>query len=534
MKKKIRIGFLAKEKEIESWSYQMVEKIINIENISPIILFFENSKEIENSLYKFYNKIEQKVFKFTPNAIEKKNVIKILDSILVFNKAISQNKKQRLVESDLDVIINLDNQEPKKEISKYAKCGVWSLKHSDQKKIRGLSNGFWEVINNIPETGLTLEMMLWDNTEPLILSTSSSMTDPNSAERNNNFNLLKSISFIPRKLKVLSELGIEQFLEKTKEENIDPFIYSNETFNSPSNLRMLSILPKHFLKFLYYSKFLPIIKNEQWLLLYSFNSNGRFASDINQYKKILPPSDRFWADPQICIKNNKYFVFIEELIYSKIKAHISVFTIDEDGNYSEPQMVLEEPYHLSFPFIFEYENIFYMIPETSGANNIRLYKSTDFPLKWKFVQNLIENVEAVDTNVTYYNNKWWLFTNIKENEGATIHDELFLFSSDNLFTDNWIPHPQNPIISDVKIARPAGKIFNYNGNLYRPSQNCSVRYGYGFNLNKIIKLNETEYEEVLVNSIEPNWDKKIIGTHTFNFEKDLTVIDALTMRNKFL
>ena len=92
----------------------------------------------------------------------------------------------------------------------------------------------------------------------------------------------------------------------------------------------------------------------------------------------------------------------------------------------------------------------------------------------------------------------------------------------------------NPIVSDASCARLAGKLFKYNGRLCRPSQNCTPRYGYGFNLSEIEVLNELEYAEQVVTSAYPNWDRNLLGTHSFNFVKGLTVGDALLRRSRWL
>jgi hypothetical protein len=219
-------------------------------------------------------------------------------------------------------------------------------------------------------------------------------------------------------------------------------------------------------------------------------------------------------------------------MYNMQKGHISLIIMDESGVYSEPEIVLERPYHLSYPFVFEYEKECYMIPETKSNNKIELYKCVEFPHKWEFQMNLMENVSTVDATVYFYKGKWWMFVNMVENYGSSTCDELFLFSSSELFNNNWQSHPLNPIVSDCKTSRPAGKIFSENGKLYRPSQNCSTRYGYGFNINEITALDEFNYSEVLVSSVTPDWDKNIIGSHTFNRVNHLHMIDAIYQRRK--
>jgi len=206
--------------------------------------------------------------------------------------------------------------------------------------------------------------------------------------------------------------------------------------------------------------------------------------------------------------------------------------MDKNGLYSSPLVVLERGYHLSYPFLFEEDETFYMVPETAENKTIELYKCIEFPKKWEFCMNLMEDVYAVDTTIVKKDNKYWLFCNIKENEGASSCDELFLFYSDSLFNPNWTAHPGNPIVSDVKSSRSAGNIFDFKNKLYRPSQNSAKRYGYGMNINEVTELNEKSYQENTVQSIYPNWEKDILATHTLNNIGRLTVIDALLRRRK--
>jgi hypothetical protein len=117
-------------------------------------------------------------------------------------------------------------------------------------------------------------------------------------------------------------------------------------------------------------------------------------------------------------------------------------------------------------------------------------------------------------------------------EGTSTYDELFLFYADQIITDKWIPHALNPIVTDVKNARPAGQFFWNNNKLYRPAQNCSVHYGYGIQINEVLELSETVYKERTVRSVTPDWEKDLIATHTLNEVNGLSVIDALIKKRK--
>ena len=147
------------------------------------------------------------------------------------------------------------------------------------------------------------------------------------------------------------------------------------------------------------------------------------------------------------------------------------------------------------------------------------------------VKVLINDIEAVDSTLLNYGNKYWLFTNIKQGSQLSTNEDLFLFYADKL-DGSWNPHPMNPIVSNVSSSRPAGKIFKHKNILYRPSQNASKRYGYGMAINEIVTLNEHEYNEKVVQNILPEWEKNILATHTLNHDGSLTVIDGLIRRKK--
>ena len=280
---------------------------------------------------------------------------------------------------------------------------------------------------------------------------------------------------------------------------------------------------KHFFRIGTNSLYLKFFQ-KQWFLMYDLHD--QISTSFWRFKKIIPPRDRFWADPHVFFKDDTYYIFIEEYIYEKKKAHISLIEMQQSGKYSSPVKILEEPFHLSYPHVFDHNGTLYMIPETQQANSINLYECTDFPNMWKHQATLLDSVDAVDSTILFYKNKWWLFTNIAEPEGTSINNELYLFYSDNLVSHNWNSHPLNPIISDVRGARPAGKILERNGKLYRPSQCCSPWYGYGIKLNEIVVLTENNYLEREIAFIEPKWDKKLNGVHTLCHENRLTMIDG--------
>ncbi len=276
---------------------------------------------------------------------------------------------------------------------------------------------------------------------------------------------------------------------------------------------------------------------EQWQLRYKFNRNTKIGFDdqFDTYQKIVPQKDRFWADPFIVEENGSYYVFVEELKYRESKGYIAVIELNEEiSGPLNSRKILEKPYHLSYPFVFKLKDTYYMIPESTANKTIDLYQCEEFPLKWSYCKTLMENVIAADSTIKFYHGKYWMFTMIEPKEGITTNKDLHIFYSEDLLSNNWVAHPANPVVSNINSARPAGNIFEDEGVLYRPSQDCSERYGWAMCVNKIITLNENEYIEEQVNHITPDWERKLLATHTFNKVGKLSMIDVLVKRWRFL
>lgn len=248
---------------------------------------------------------------------------------------------------------------------------------------------------------------------------------------------------------------------------------------------------------------------------------------------IKNPNGRFLADPFLVSKNGKDYCFVEDYIEAIKKGVISVYQIN-DNNATRLGEVLSEPFHLSFPFVFEYNDQLYMCPETGEADDIRLYKCLEFPMKWGLSHVLMADVSAVDTIIFQQHGVWWMFTNISPFKDGDYCSALFIFSADHPLSDSWTPHVGNPVIIDANGGRNAG--FLIDGNIvYRPGQ-CQGfdLYGKYFGLNQIKSLTLNSYEEKRVCNVLPKFFKGISGTHHIHSAGNLTVFDFVrkTRRSK--
>jgi hypothetical protein len=185
--------------------------------------------------------------------------------------------------------------------------------------------------------------------------------------------------------------------------------------------------------------------------------------------------------------------------------------------------VLQRPYHLSYPFVFEWEDGLFMIPETAENGTVELYRCEEFPHRWSLVKVLLDGVRAFDSTLVRDGGLWWLFTSIAA-PGAAPSEDLSIYWSHSL-PGPWIPHPGNPVVRDVRRARGAGPIFRRDGNLFRPSQDCGADYGSAVWINRIERLDRTSYRETPVARIEPDPRAGMRCLHTFGAEGRLRVVD---------
>ena len=552
MKEKLKIGILLNNTFIAAWEFQILKDILDSASAEIVVIVRNKSdhphvekkeNQLAPTLLKLLDKTDEIVFSGKGDYNQKKDVSGLLRNIpeLDLNGGNRHSQDDLLQEAindltkyNLDIIIKFGFHILNKDILKTAKYGVWTNSLDDQNVRSVLKTGFWEVVKRQPVTNSVLEVFKDSIDKKEIVFNCWESTCPFSININRNNIFWRTSLFMPRTINGLYRNG-EGFLnrQKNKYKSLslpEDFYFQPLSFLAVSKyiLNYIGVAAKTIYKKLLYSDAFT------WQVLFEINKERNSLSpDFHRFKKLVSPKGIFWADPFVIAKNDNYFVFVEEFIYKKNKAHISVLKLDNNGNLLSSDRIIERDYHMSYPFIFSLENVYYMIPETGKNKTIELYKCTDFPYKWEFERNIMGNLSAVDTTLFFYNNKWWLFTSLdqtRNNSGSST--ELFLYYTDDFFSDKWESHPDNPIVSDVRTARPAGKLFIHEDKIYRPSQNCSGRYGKAFNLSHVTKLTANEYSETLISEIEPVWNKKLKGTHTYNSDKDFTVIDVYSYRKR--
>lgn len=551
MSLKLKIGIMIDSFHVPAWKYDVIKEISD-SDFAAVAVVIKNSagqaadkSKINPGLlvYRLHKRLDKIIFGNRNDYSQMKDIRALIMNV----PEVSINGGEKydcgeLLKEDIeeiskynpDVILKFGFRFLSGRILKVPVYGVWSYTMDNFDSERTGITGYYEVVRNNPVTKSELVILGECAKENYLISDAWESTCSYSIHMNRDRLFRRSSLFTIRVL-----LGIHQYGKSYLED----LIKAHDINDGNEGLRLavpsftssvrnfaaaIMIFSRKSLKKVFYSD--PF----SWVLLFKIKDSKDFLDNsYSSFNKLQPSKDKFWADPFVISRDDRYFIFVEEFIYARNKGHISVLELDKEGRLLNVQKIIDKPYHMSYPFVFESGGTYYMIPETGGNRTIDLYKCVDFPGNWVFVRNIMKDVNAVDTTLFKYNDKWWLFTVIDEiNSSLDGSPELFLFFTDNILSGTWTSHPLNPVVSDIRIARPAGKVFTHNGNIYRPSQDCAGRYGKAFNIIQILVLSETEYKEVQVKKVEPDWDADLKGTHTFNSDERFTIIDAYSMRRR--
>lgn len=240
---------------------------------------------------------------------------------------------------------------------------------------------------------------------------------------------------------------------------------------------------------------------------FDFHMDLLHANSIFTNKKIRVEKEKVHtlADPFLFVRDGSLYLFYESQSVRKPGLIKAYRTVDLE-KFEDLGIILKEDVHLSYPFVFEFNDSVYMIPDCYGAGGIRLYQFEDFPFSPILKKVLLKGF-YLDPSLIEINGIWYLF--------ATSEQGLEIHFTDNLFKSPLQPHPQNPITTDPRYKRCGGGIISLNGNYYRLAQDCSEEYGKNLNVFKIDTLNPQSYSEGLVreNYLQNSESWNYLGGH---------------------
>jgi hypothetical protein len=109
----------------------------------------------------------------------------------------------------------------------------------------------------------------------------------------------------------------------------------------------------------------------------------------------------FVADPFMIRVRGLWHMFMEVMNAEAHRGEIGVAVSEDATAWRYQGIVLREPFHLSYPYVFEWMGEHYLIPESYQAKGVRLYRARRFPGDWSFVQTLVEGEYLVEGSVVH-------------------------------------------------------------------------------------------------------------------------------------
>jgi hypothetical protein len=479
---------------------------------------------------RLYGWVDRCLFRKGPDALDEVDVEDLIRDhpsldirLAAGDESIEELDVDRILAFELDVLLCLGPEPQGIRVARLARFGTWAYRFGELGESVVEPVGFREVLGCRPSATVSLNLLgAGPAREERVLYSTRLKTNRISARRHGDHLGAVASTLVGRVLRQVQE-----------EESLDPWTGlgapGGRVHPVPDNAEMTRLLVS-FVGRIAAEGSHRLIYRDQWALGYSTVGEWEgHLPDLRSLRLIMPPRDRFWADPFPIQIGGRTHVFFEDYYYPNRKAHISVFEIDDRGRVGVPKLALERPYHLSYPFVFSWGGQLYMIPETTASGNVELYRCTGIPDRWEFDRMLLEGVRAADVTLEEHDGLWWLFGNIPVNGAHNDFEELHLFHAECPLGP-WSPHRRNPVKSDVGSSRPAGRLYQREGIWYRPAQDCALGYGYSIVLNRVEVWNRRIYKEVPVGRLDSDWAPGLDRTHTFNALGSLFVVDVRVSR----
>lgn len=240
----------------------------------------------------------------------------------------------------------------------------------------------------------------------------------------------------------------------------------------------------------------------------------------------------WFADPFIIrVEDDDFVLLVEEFKYNIRRGVISQLRIDRnDYSIKEVKTVLDTGSHLSFPAYYRKDNKLYFYPESAERGATYLYEYDESECKAREICMINPNKVADTTLVELPKNVMgggeFQFSTTYPNYDENLLD-IYSFSGTEC---PMVLPPVMTLKTELMTARNAGMVFNVNGKLYRPAQDCTNSYG------ECVEIQEMKFDGNgislhPVNRIFSPNAVYIDAFHTFNvFENKWVAVDARRKR----
>jgi hypothetical protein len=535
LKQKLRIGIMASDTNFPEWIARCIEYLFADKHIEiSLLIFKKNTNSIikQNRILKVVRTILSQVFlhklfyrffmqaskmphmkmrDLTPNLSKVPSIHCETIKRGKYSECFCENDIEEIKKFNLDIILRFAFGIIKGEIHTVPRYGVWSFHHDNEQKYRGVPSCFWEIYYGDSETGAILQRLTEKLDGGIILKKGFLKTINYSWADNQARVYLESARWPLLVCKDIVNDAADYL-------NAPPSTTKAPVYYMPINREMLyycyviliNIIRQHLKRFFVY---------KYWNIGICSNAMEDIVEKSKNMKiKWLPNPDKgsFSADGFAISIDKKKYILWEKFERAKNKGEILYYEIEED-KIIDSGLAISLPFHTAYPYLIEFQNEIFLLPETHENNEAALYRALHFPDTWVKACTLLTDVKAVDSTLFFYNNKWWLFCAHDDNYPDA---NLYIYYASDVFGP-YMEHTSNPVKTDVRSSRPAGTPFVYNGTLLRPAQDCSRDYGSRIVLNKVNILTPTMFREEAAGFIEPDRSGPYPdGLHTISFSKD--------------
>ena len=409
-----------------------------------------------------------------------------------FSEYFADHDVEQIKHQGLDVIIRFSFGIIRGDILEAARYGVWSFHHGDEQKYRGGPPGFWEIYRKEAVTGAILQR-LTNKLDAGVILKKGFLKTKRSYRKNRDQLFLESARW-PAQVCLDIRYGNADYLNERPSATEAPIYYL------PTNSRMIGYGCRYVTR--------TIAALYHALFYLDFWNIGLVKAPVTAFLEEQKPAEvewfplkgtgRFAADPFGVQGKEGITVLFEEFPFNSGKGRIRL-TCYTDHGFTGDDLVLEEPFHLSYPFLVQYGEEIALVPETWESGEVRMYRGDADLRTWHKEQTLIERFAGVDNTLLYHNGRWWLFA-MNKHDG--VHYHLHLFYADTP-SGEWKAHPKNPVKTDIRSARPAGPLFMHNGQLFRPAMDYAEKIEGRIVINRVVVLSETDFREEIVRVIDP-------------------------------
>ena len=280
----------------------------------------------------------------------------------------------------------------------------------------------------------------------------------------------------------------------------------------------------------------PAVVENAWTIgIYTGPSPFELSAPENLKNPVLTAEDvtdldvDIVAHPFMVVTDSMYYLFFTAKDGKTDQGGIGLAQSSNGMDWEYRQIVIKEPFVQSYPYVFKWQDDYYLIPEAHTETSVRLYKAVSFPCKWTYQGDLLTGDHFISASVVFYNNIWWMFVSPVGNE------TLRLFYSSDL-TGPWTEHPRSPVVAkDKNIARPGGRPLVIDGSLYRLGQDCDPTYGNQVFAFQITEISTTAYKEKmidvpLVKASSEGWNADAmhhVDAHRLGRDRWIAAVDAL-------